>query len=74
MPATLEVHGETTVLLTISEGKKRQVRRMFASLGYTVETLHRISVGGLHLETLGVAEGEAVEIEPAFLRQLVFEA
>jgi 16S rRNA U516 pseudouridylate synthase RsuA-like enzyme len=47
---------------------------MFASLGYTVETLHRISVGGLHLETLDVAEGEAVEIEPAFLRQLVFEA
>jgi 16S rRNA U516 pseudouridylate synthase RsuA-like enzyme len=46
---------------------------MFASLDYTVEGLHRVSIGGLNLGTFGVKLGEAVEIEETLLRQLVFE-
>jgi 23S rRNA pseudouridine2605 synthase len=38
--------------LTIHEGKKRQIRRMFAHLGYTVKALKRIRMGNLQLGTL----------------------
>ena len=38
--------------LTIHEGKKRQIRRMFAHLGYTVRALKRIRMGKLVLGTL----------------------
>ena len=72
-PADVSVDEDGLVFLSISEGRKRQVRRMFASLDYTVERLHRVSIGGLNLQTLGVKIGEAVEIEETFLRQLVFE-
>ena len=67
------MNDQGVIFLSISEGKKRQVRRMFASLGYTVERLHRVSIGGLKLETFGVKSGEAVEIDETLLRQLVFE-
>lgn len=40
------------VYLTIHEGWKRQIRRMFAALGYTVRNLKRIRVGKLKLESL----------------------
>jgi 23S rRNA pseudouridine2605 synthase len=38
--------------LTIHEGKKRQIRRMFAHLGYRVLALKRIRMGNLTLGTL----------------------
>ena len=72
-PAEVSVNDQGQVFLSISEGRKRQVRRMFAALGYTVEGLHRVSIGGLNLGIFGVKPGEAVEIEESLLRQLVFE-
>jgi len=41
--------------ITIHEGRNRQVRRMFAHLGYTVKALKRIRIGNLRLGDL--AEG-----------------
>jgi 23S rRNA pseudouridine2605 synthase len=46
--------------VTIHEGKKRQVRRMFASLGYTVLELKRVRFGNLRL--VGLREGEVREL------------
>ena len=46
--------------LTIHEGKKRQVRRMFAALGYNVLELKRIRLGSLRLGTL--PEGQIREL------------
>ena len=51
LPATLEIISETEVLLTISEGKYHQVKRMFAALGNRVTALHREQVGQIELET-----------------------
>lgn len=48
-PAKLEVITETEVLLTVTEGRYHQVRRMFAAIGNHVDRLHRESVGGLTL-------------------------
>ena len=48
-PATLEPLSATEALLTITEGRYHQVRRMFAALGNHVTALHRESLGGLAL-------------------------
>lgn len=44
------------VLITISQGKNRQVRKMFEKIGYKVITLKRISIGNLMLGTLKTGE------------------
>jgi 16S rRNA pseudouridine516 synthase len=49
LPATLEPLSPTEALLTITEGRYHQVRRMFAAVGNHVEALHRERVGGLGL-------------------------
>ena len=48
-PAELEVISPTQALLTVTEGRYHQVRRMFAAVGNHVEVLHRERVGGLTL-------------------------
>ncbi len=45
----------SAVEITIHEGRNRQVRRMFASIGHDVKHLSRIGVGDLKLK--GVKEG-----------------
>jgi 23S rRNA pseudouridine2605 synthase len=54
--------------ITIHEGRKRQVRRMFASLGYQVLELKRIRLGSLQLNSL--AEGQTRELTSAELKDL----
>jgi len=39
-------------VITLNEGKKRQIRRMFAALGTKVSDLKRVSLGGLTLGNL----------------------
>lgn len=48
-PAALHVVSDTEALLTVTEGRYHQVRRMFAATGNHVEALHRESLGGLTL-------------------------
>ena len=49
-PAKLELITSTEVLLTITEGKYHQVKRMFAAIGNRVNELHREQIGGLKLD------------------------
>lgn len=46
-PAALEIISETEALLTVTEGRYHQVRRMFAATGNFVETLRRERLGDL---------------------------
>jgi len=55
-PAVLELLGARHARLTVTEGRYHQVRRMFAAAGNHVETLQRISVGGLALGELPLGE------------------
>ncbi len=48
-PAILEIVSRTEALLSISEGRYHQVRRMFAAIGNHVEQLHRERLGSLSL-------------------------
>ena len=46
----------TKVHITITEGRNRQVRRMFEAIGRTVEFLKRVSIGKLKLTGLNRGE------------------
>jgi 16S rRNA pseudouridine516 synthase len=48
-PAELQVVSDTEALLSVTEGRYHQVRRMFAATGNHVEKLHRERLGGLSL-------------------------
>ena len=54
LPASLEILEDGRLLVTVTEGKYHQVRRMLASRGLPVLSLRRLSIGGLYLdESLG---------------------
>ncbi|GAB5561000.1 MAG: pseudouridine synthase [Synoicihabitans sp.] len=59
-PAKLVIREPRIAELTLIEGKYHQVRRMFASQGWHVISLHRERFGDLTLE--GVAEGKWREL------------
>ena len=44
--------GRHWLRVTLREGRKRQVRRMLAAVGLTVERLQRVRIGSLRLDTL----------------------
>ncbi|MCP5500554.1 MAG: rRNA pseudouridine synthase [Leptospiraceae bacterium] len=53
---------EGIVLVTLQEGKKRQLHRMFEVIGSDVLDLQRIRIGNLKLEDLDLKEGEYKEV------------
>ena len=42
----------TTLEIGIREGRKRQIRRMFSSIGYDIAYLQRIAIGSIKLGDL----------------------
>lgn len=70
-PAVLETISENEALLTITEGRYHQVRRMFAACGNHVEELHREQLGGLTLpEDMGPGAWRLLGPEE---QQLIFQ-
>lgn len=75
-PATVRVlsgrsgHGgdESTVALTLREGRKRQVRHMFEAVGHPVMRLKRVRLGPL--KPLGLKPGHARDLDAAELHAL----
>lgn len=59
-PATVK-SKQNKIYITIHEGKKRQVRRMFESVGLILTNLKRIRINKLHLPN--IAEGTYKEIK-----------
>jgi 23S rRNA pseudouridine2604 synthase len=51
-PASIVRLGTKKIGITITEGKKHQVRRMFAAVGCAVRSLRRIRIAHLELDTL----------------------
>lgn len=50
LPAALEIVSSHEVLLTITEGRFHQVKRMFRAVGNRVHALHRESIGDIQLD------------------------
>ncbi|MGH3000542.1 MAG: pseudouridine synthase [Gaiellaceae bacterium] len=62
-PARVRRLAPSTIELVIHEGRNRQVRRMFESVGHPVTQLHRSAYAGLTLD--GLDPGEWRELEPS---------
>lgn len=73
-PCTVKVLSKKKFLITITEGKKHQIRRMCAALGLTTAELERTRVMNVGLK--GLKSGEYRKIEGAelakFLKSLGF--
>ncbi len=61
-PTILTDIKEKSMILTIDEGKKREVRRMFDSVGNKVSKLHRLSTEKMSLNDYKLELGEYCEI------------
>ena len=48
--------GKTSFLITIHEGRNRQVRRMMEKIGHEVLQLRRVKIGTLELGTLEIGQ------------------
>lgn len=71
-PASLQVLDARRVLLTLTEGRYHQARRMFAALGNHVESLHRSRIGGLELGDLARGQWrvlDAADLDRLFMAQ-----
>ncbi|HEU5077873.1 MAG TPA: pseudouridine synthase [Opitutaceae bacterium] len=55
-PAELRIVDSTTADLVMTEGRYHQVRRMFASQGFHVVTLHRLRFGELDVANIPVGQ------------------
>lgn len=56
-PSRLQLEGNSTKwLVTMGEGRNRQIRRTFAALGYEVKQLHRIQFGDYKLGKLSAGD------------------
>ncbi|MBI4834510.1 MAG: rRNA pseudouridine synthase [Planctomycetes bacterium] len=55
----------TVLEMTITEGKKREIRRVFAKFGYPVKSLTRISIGKLQLR--GLHSGAVKPVSKEFI-------
>jgi len=62
LPAQLRIVGSHTAEVTLTEGRYHQVRRMFASQGYEVLTLHRDTFGAWALGDLAVGQWREVAL------------
>lgn len=60
--------NKSTLLVTIHEGKNRQVRKMFKAIGYNVSKLHRIKEANIELGNL--KSGEYRKLKPIEIKKL----
>jgi len=64
-PDSIRLKKPDLVVLTLHEGRKRIVKRMFSSLGYTVVELHRRRFGGLSADDLPDGSWRELSLEEA---------
>lgn len=69
-PARIEELNGKKCLITITEGKYHQVKRMFQAVDYQVVSLHRLSMGGLSLPK-DLKEGQVQELDAIALQSLL---
>ncbi|MBI2617976.1 rRNA pseudouridine synthase [Candidatus Kaiserbacteria bacterium] len=68
-PAAVERIDDLSFRITLTEGKKHQIRRMAAALGYQVRELTRTRI--MHIKLGGLKKGEARELTQKERRELL---
>ena len=61
-------NGQMTLEMQLFEGRNRQIRKMFAALGYEVISLKRVQHGTITLE--GLKKGQIKQIKPRQIKEL----
>ncbi len=56
LPAVLSQNDDMSVLVTVTEGRYHQIRRMFSAVGNHVVALHRVQIGELVLGNISPGE------------------
>ena len=67
-PAKVERLTDKKILITIGEGKNRQVRRMIETVDNKVLNLKRIAIGGLKLDKL--KSGEYIKLDEKLINKI----
>ena len=62
----IETVGEKNAYISISEGRKRQVKKMFDAIGNKVVYLRRVSIGSIQLEKLKIGEFREISREEIY--------
>ena len=70
--AHVYLENERCAILTIDEGKKRQIRRMFTTLGNQVQHLHRLSTEGMVLSDFNLESGEFCAVTREDINRALF--
>ena len=65
-PCKIKIVGEKEAYISISEGKKRQIRKMFEMIENKVVYLRRVSIAGIQLKNLKIGEIEPVSREEIY--------
>jgi pseudouridine synthase len=60
--------ANTTLEITLYEGRKRQIRRMFEKIGHPVLRLKRVRIGPIRLS--GLSPGKFIRLNPWQIKQL----
>ncbi len=68
LPAGIEQTSPGLLRVTLREGRKRQVRRMFDAIGHPVRSLRRVQLGPLEIGAL--RDGEYRVLEPSEIQAL----
>ncbi|MGX8680680.1 MAG: pseudouridine synthase [bacterium] len=61
-------HQTTMLLIQLTEGKNRQIKKMFESVGHKVKRLHRVSIGDVTLQ--GLVPGSYRRLKPHEIQRL----
>ena len=60
------------LLITLGEGKKREIRNVYKHFGIEIKTLRRVKIGKMSLEQLNIKVGEYRQILSENLKNMIF--
>lgn len=71
-PCKIKLISEKKLFITLTEGKKREVRKIFQSINNKVIRLERISINKLNLKELNLKQGQYKEVSLYFLNRNLY--
>jgi pseudouridine synthase len=64
LPARVTMLNPLSVQIGITQGRNRQVRKMFLALGYKITSLRRVSIGAVRVGTIPLGKYQVLTARP----------